>query len=123
RPPLFKWRHFEPAVITCAVGWYLRFSLSYRNVEELLSERGLPADHTIIWRWVQCYAPELNKRCRQELKPTNGSWRVDETYVRVKAADLTRTSACGFCGVCPQLIKSELSLSLTHTHTRSKVLF
>jgi IS6 family transposase len=84
RPALFKWRHFEPAVITCAVRWYLRFSLSYRNVEELLTERGLPADHTTIWRWVQCYAPELNKRCRRELKPTNGSWRVDETYVRVK---------------------------------------
>src|SRR5229473_5876935 len=84
RPPLFKWRHFEPAVITCAVGWYLRFSLSYRNVEELLTERGIPADHTTIWRWVQCYAPELNKRCRRELKPSNGSWRVDETYVRVK---------------------------------------
>jgi transposase-like protein len=84
RPTLFKWRHFEPAVITCAVGWYLRFSLSYRNVEELLTERGLPADHTTVWHWVQCYAPELNKRCRRELKPTNGSWRVDETYVRVK---------------------------------------
>jgi hypothetical protein len=53
RPPLFKWQHFEPAVITCAVGWYLRFSLSYRHVEELLTERGLPADHTTIWRWVQ----------------------------------------------------------------------
>lgn len=82
--PLFKWRHFEPEVITCAVGWYLRFSLSYRNVEELLTERGLPADHTTIWRWVQRYAPEVNKRCRRELKPSNGSWRVDETYIRVK---------------------------------------
>ena len=75
RPPLFKWRHFEPTVITCAVGWYLRFSLSYRDVEELLTERGVPADHTTIWRWVQRYAPELHKRCRRELKPTNGSWR------------------------------------------------
>ena len=81
---MFKWRHFEPAIITCAVGWYLRFSLSYRDVEALLTERGIPADHTSIWRWVQCYAPELNKRCRRERKPTNGSWRVDETYVRVK---------------------------------------
>jgi transposase, IS6 family len=44
-------------------------------------ERGLPADHTTIWRWVQSYAPELHKRCRHELKPTNGSWRVDETYI------------------------------------------
>ena len=58
RPTLFKWRHFEPAVITCAVGWYLRFSLSYRNVEELLTERGLPADHTTIWRWVLCARTE-----------------------------------------------------------------
>src|SRR6267142_4569917 len=81
RPALFKWRHFEPEIIICAVRWYLRFSLSYRDVEELLLERGLPADHTTIWRWVQRYAPELNKRCRRELKPTNGSWRVDETYI------------------------------------------
>ena len=81
RPALFKWRHFEPEIIVCAVCWYLRFSLSYRDVEELLMERGLPADHTTIWRWVQRYAPELNKRCRRELKPTNGSWRVDETYI------------------------------------------
>src|SRR5260370_42276960 len=65
-------------------GWYLRFSLSYRDVEELLTERGLPADYTTIWRWVQCYGPELNRRCRRELKPTNCSWRVDETYIRVK---------------------------------------
>ena len=63
----------------------MRFSLSYRDVEELLTERGIPADHTTIWRWVQCCAPELNKRCRRELKPTNRSWRGDETCVRVKA--------------------------------------
>src|ERR1700694_3839616 len=81
RPALFKWRHFEPEIIVCAVRWYLRFSLSYRDVAELLMERGLPADHTTIWRWVQRYAPELNKRCRRQLKPTNGSWRVDETYI------------------------------------------
>ena len=81
RPALFKWRHFEPEIIVCAVRWYLRFSLSYRDVEELLMERALRADHTTIWRWVQRYAPELNRRCRRELKPTNGSWRVDETYI------------------------------------------
>ena len=48
-----------------------------------MTERGLAVDHTTIWRWVQRYAPELNKRCRRELKPTNGSWRVDETYISV----------------------------------------
>src|SRR6266478_1507914 len=62
RPALFKWRHFEPEIIVCPVRWYLRFSLSYRDVEELIMERSLPVDHTNIWPWVQRYAPELNKR-------------------------------------------------------------
>ena len=81
---LFKWRQFEPEVILLAVGWYLRFSLSYRDVEELLAERGVHADHVTVWRWVQRYAPELQQRLRPHLKPTNDSWRMDETYVRVK---------------------------------------
>ena len=53
---------FEPEVILLAVGWYLRFSLSYRDVEELLAERGLHADHVTVWRWVQRYAPEMERR-------------------------------------------------------------
>ena len=81
---LFKWRQFEPEVILLAVGWYLRFSLSYRDVEELLAERGVHADHVTAWRWVHRYAPELQRRLRRHLKPTNDSWRMDETYVRVK---------------------------------------
>src|SRR6202790_2888278 len=81
---LFKWRQFEPEVILLAVGWYLRFSLSYRDVEELLAERGLHADHVTVWRWVQRYAPELQRCLRRHLRPTNDSWRLDETYVRVK---------------------------------------
>ncbi len=84
RPAIFKWRQTEPGLILCAVRWYLRYSLSLRDVEELLEERGLKADHTTVWRWVQCYAPELEQRLRHYLKPTNKSWRVDETYVRVK---------------------------------------
>ena len=81
---LFKWRQFEPEVILLAVGWYLRFSLSYREVEELLAERGLWVDHVTVWRWVQHYAPELQGRLRRHLKPTSDSWRVDETYIRIK---------------------------------------
>ena len=81
---LFKWRRFEPEVILLAVGWYLRFSLSYRDVEELLAERGLLVDHVTVWRWVQRYAPEIQRRLRLRLRPTNDSWRVDETYIRVK---------------------------------------
>jgi IS6 family transposase len=63
---------------------YLRFSLSYRDVEELLAERGLRGDHVTVWRWVQRYGPEMEQRLRRRLKPTNESWRVDETYIRVK---------------------------------------
>jgi transposase-like protein len=81
---LFKWRQFEPEMILLAIGWYLRFSLSYRDVEELLAERGLLVDHVTVWRWVQRYAPELERQLRRRLNPTNDSWRVDETYIRVK---------------------------------------
>jgi IS6 family transposase len=84
RPAVFKWRQSEPGIILCAVRWYLRYSLSLRDVEELLIERGLGADHTTVWRWVQCYAPEFEQRMRRHLKSTNKSWRVDETYIRVK---------------------------------------
>src|ERR1035437_10371178 len=84
RPAIFKWRQTEPGLILCAVRWYLRYSLSLRDVEELLEERGLEVDHTTIWRWVQYYGPELEQRLRRHLKPTNKSWRVDETDVRVK---------------------------------------
>ena len=59
------------------MGCYLRFSLSYRDVEELLAERGLYADHVTVWRWVQRYAPEMERRLRSRLRPTNDSWRVD----------------------------------------------
>ena len=76
RPVEFKWRQFEPQLILMAVGWYLRFSLSYRDVEELLQERGMWADHVTVWRWVQRYAPELDRRLLSHLKPTNKSWRV-----------------------------------------------
>ena len=61
-PAIFKWRQTEPELILCAVRWYLRYSLSFRDVEELLSECGLEEDHTTIWRWVQRYGPELEER-------------------------------------------------------------
>jgi len=60
---LFKWRQFEPEVILLAVGWYLRFSLSYREVEELLAERGLHADHVTVWRWVQLTPQKFSADC------------------------------------------------------------
>ncbi|HVR23081.1 MAG TPA: IS6 family transposase [Candidatus Polarisedimenticolia bacterium] len=84
RPAIFKWRQTESGLILCAVRWYLRYSLSPRDVEQLLAERRLNVDRTTVWRWVQYYRPELEQRLRPHLKPTNTCWRVDETYVRVK---------------------------------------
>lgn len=81
----FKWRHFQSDIILLCVRWYLRYPLSYRDLSEMMWERGLTVDHTTVYRWVQAYAPELDKRCRAYLKPTNDSWRVDETYIKVKS--------------------------------------
>ena len=83
RPALFRGRHFEDVVIVLCVRWYLRYSLSYRDLEEMMTERGLSIDHVTIWRWVQRYAPILNQRIRRELRRPNRSWRIDETYVKV----------------------------------------
>ena len=55
----------------------------YRNLEEMMLERGLKVDHSTICRWVNTYSPEIDKRTRRYLKPTNDSWRVDETYIKV----------------------------------------
>jgi transposase-like protein len=80
----FKWRHFQAEIILLCVRWYLRYALSYRDLEEMMLERGLSVDHTTIFRWVLHYAPELEKRCRPHLRACNDSWRVDETYIKIK---------------------------------------
>src|ERR1044071_8785439 len=70
-------------IILLCVRWYLRYSLTYRDLEEIMAERGVSVDHVTIWRWVQSYAPLLNQRIRRELRRPNRSWRADETYVKV----------------------------------------
>jgi transposase-like protein len=80
----FKGRQFIAEVILWAVCWYLMFPISYRDLELMLTDRGVEVDHTTIFRWIQAYAPELEKRIRPHLRPSNGSWRVDEAYVKVK---------------------------------------
>ncbi|MCY8234184.1 IS6 family transposase [Priestia endophytica] len=81
---LFKWKHYQPEMILLTVRWYLRYNLSFRDLVEMMEERGLSIAHTTIMRWVHQYGPELDKRIRRYLKKTNDSWRVDETYIKVK---------------------------------------
>ena len=80
----FKGRHFEAALIVQAVSWYLRYPLSYRDIEEMLLERGLDVDHSTLNRWVLAYAPQIERRLRGFRKPHCGSIRVDETYIKVR---------------------------------------
>jgi transposase-like protein len=76
--------------------WYLRYPLSYEHVTELGAERGVEVGATCIWHWVQAYVLELNKRRRPHLKPTNKSYRIDETYLKVKGEDKVFASNAGF---------------------------
>lgn len=81
---LFKGRHFEQEAVILCVRWYLRYKLSYRDLVEMMAERGLSISHTTILRWVQRYAPEFDKRWSRFATPAGTSWRVDETYVRIR---------------------------------------
>src|SRR4051812_39748358 len=80
----FKGRQFTAEVILWAVRWYLMVPISYRDLALMLQDRGVMVDPTTLFRWIQAYAPELEKRIRPHLRTCNGSWRVDETYVKVK---------------------------------------
>ena len=82
KPP-FRKRQFAAEIIVTCVRWYLRFSLSLRDVEELMAERGLSVDHTTIWRWTQTYAPVVPRRWQGQIKPKGSTWHMDETFVRI----------------------------------------
>ena len=80
----FSGRHFPKDVILQAVRWYLRYQLSYRDLAELLQERGVRVYHTTIYHWVQDYSPQLEAQHRKRHKACGTSWRMDETYIKVK---------------------------------------
>ena len=81
----FKGRHFKYDIIIWAIRWYCKYGISYRELEEILGERGVAVDHSTIYRWVQYYAPIMQEQLKWYWKPRMGhSWRVDETYIKVK---------------------------------------
>src|SRR6185436_5992417 len=81
---LFKGRHFEREIIVLCVRWYFRFKLSLRDLVEMMAERGLALAHTTIMRRVQRFAPEFEKRWKRFALKAGRSWRVDETYVKIR---------------------------------------
>src|SRR3954466_8424491 len=81
---LFKGRHFDREVIVLCVRWYLSFKLSSRDLVQMMRERGIRLVHTTILRWVQRYVPEFEKYWSRYARPVGGSWRCDETYIKVK---------------------------------------
>ncbi len=79
----FAGYRFPPEVILLAVGWYLPYGLSYRDVEELLAERGIDVDHVTVYRWVQRFTPLLIDAARPCRHTVGDRWFVDKTYVKV----------------------------------------
>jgi transposase-like protein len=80
---IFKRRRFPVEIILLCVRWSCKYGISYRDLAEMMEERGVSVDPSTIFRWVQCYAPEIERRVRQYQGSRSGSWRVGETYVRV----------------------------------------
>jgi transposase-like protein len=84
KPALFKGRHFNHLFIIQAIRWYVTYKLSYRDVCELMAERGVTVVHTTVLRWVQRFAPVFEKKWKKYASPVGSSWRVDETCIKVK---------------------------------------
>ena len=78
-----KWKHFHQDIIFLSVRWYLAYPLSYRNLKEMMNDRGIEVDHTTINRWVQEYSPKLVSQFNKRKRPVCTSWRMDETYIKV----------------------------------------
>ena len=81
---LFKGRHFDQEIVVLCVRWYSNFKLSYRDLVAVMAERGIDLAHTTILRWVRHYTPEFVKRWNRYARSVGGSWRCDETYIKVK---------------------------------------
>jgi transposase-like protein len=102
----FEWRHLQGDVILWAVRWYCRYPISYRHVEKMLAERGIVVDHTTIYRWVQQYAPEMEKRLRWFWpRGFDPSWRLYQCALRLTHAGDSQAAKnlirrCRHMGAC-----------------------
>ena len=84
RDPIFRYRRYEDDIVVLCVRWYISYRLSLRDLTEMMAERGLAIYPSTIWRWVQRFIPEFEKRWDALRRPTGSSWRVDETYLQIR---------------------------------------
>jgi transposase-like protein len=84
RDPIYRKRAFDAGIIELCVRWYITYRLSYRDLVEMMAERGIKVAHSTILRWVTRYVPEFEKRWNRFAKTVGTSWRADETYVSIK---------------------------------------
>jgi transposase-like protein len=85
RDPIYRKRAFDADIIELCVRWYITYRLSYRDLVEMMAERGVEVAHSTILRWVTRYVPEFDKRWSRFSKAVGTSWRMDETYISIKA--------------------------------------
>jgi transposase-like protein len=100
RDPIYRRRRFQPEIIELCVRWYLTYRLSYRDLVEMMAERGVVISHSTILRWVQRYVPEFERRWSRYARAVHSSWRMDETAVSVRGGTRNhraRFSLVGFC--------------------------
>ena len=84
RDPIFRYRRYEDDIVVLCVRWYISYRLSLRDLAEMMADRGLGLYPSTIWRWVQRFVAEFEKRWDSRRRPTGSSWRVDETYVQIR---------------------------------------
>lgn len=87
RDPIYRGRRFQSEIIELCVRWYLTYRLSYRDLVEMVAEQGVTVSHTTIYRWVQRFVPEFERRWNRYAKPVHPSWRMDETVISVRGGD------------------------------------
>src|SRR6202051_2146780 len=96
RDPIYRQRAFDADIIQLCVRWYVTYRLSYRDLVEMMAERGIKIAHSTILRWVTRYVPEFEKRWNRFSKTVGTSWRVDETYISIKATLAVQTGRRGW---------------------------
>src|SRR5215468_749897 len=103
----FKGAHFPPEIILMGVRWYVAYPLSTRHVEELMAERGVKVDHATINRWTITYSPLLEEAFHRRKRPVWVSWRMDETYIKVKGQWRSRSRAVDQHGQTMDFLRTE----------------